>query len=1329
MNATEAYRAAADPAGSAPEDSQVLRAVEEYLGALEAGTPPPRAEFLARHAAIASRLGQYLDGLELVHRAASVAGPIGDGEAEALSHAEPLGDFLLVRELGRGGMGVVYEAVQRSLNRRVALKVLPLAAALDARQLQRFKNEALAAASLHHEHIVPVYGVGCERGVHFYAMQLIEGHSLATVLHTLRNPSQDASASAAASTAQAALSTQPSGTRTAAYYRAAARLGVDAAEALDHAHQLGVVHRDVKPANLLLDAAGKLWVTDFGLARLGSEAGLTLTGDLLGTLRYMSPEQALAKRVVIDHRTDVYSLGATLYEVLTLRPAVAGGDRQELLRQIAFEEPAPPRRLERGIPAELETVVLKALEKNPADRYATANELADDLQRWLDDRPIRARRPSLVQQARKWGRRHRPAVVAAGVVLALTLVLLGGVAGWLVQRRLATEAEAVQALAEAQEWQQQGRWPEARGAARRAEGLLTGGGGRAELRRQAAALLADLVMVERLEEIRLQQSQVKDQKYDVAGADAAYAQAFRDFGLDVEALGPDAAGEAIWSRSIRVELAAALDNWAMARREGRGKTEGSWKQLLAIARTADSDPLRTRVRLALESGDKAELEEVAKAVPRANLTATTVVLLANALVDVEAFERAVAVLRVGQSRSPGDFWLNHQLAFLLNDKAQQREEAIRFYTAALALRPNSHGVYNDLGRALYRKGEVEEAIACFYKAIALDPKFSMAHNNLGVALKDKGKLDEAIASYKKAIEIDPKYANAHNNLGSVLARKGRVDEAIACYKKAIEIDPKHANAHTNLGLALASKGKVEEAIACFHKAIALDPKYAMPHYSLGLALAGKGKVDGAIACYSRAIALDPRTVEAYVSLGAILCDVKRDHEGAIACFRKAIALDSKNATTHTNLGAALHVRGKVDEAIQCYNRAIALDPKRAQPHYHLGNALRGKGKVDEAIACYRKALALDPRNARAYVNLGAILCDVKREYEEATACFKSAIALAPKDPVAHTNLGHALSGKGEVEEAIACHRQAITLDPKYARAHSNLGNALHAKGKVDEAIECYRQAIVLDPRYATAHYNLGHALKAKGKVDEAIACFRRAIALAPKFPQAHGALGQALLQQGEAIEAQKALRRGLGLLPLDHPLRGVTSRLLRQCEQLIDTDAKLTAFLAGKGAPADAASQVRMADLAQQPFKRHYITAARLYRDAFARQPRLAAALLDGHRYKAACAAALAGCGQGKDAAQLNKSARVYWRQQALQWLRADLALRTSQLESNKQEVAQALRHWQQDPDLAGVRDESALARLPEVERQAWQKLWADVAATLARATARTAPQTRPDTK
>ncbi len=495
MNPTDDGRPGMAVAGETPaegvarsEDPRLIKALEEYRALLEAGRPPDRHEFQARHPEIGPALADCLDGLEFVHLAApqlhqAVRPPSGapppDGD---LQPEAPLGDFRILREIGRGGMGVVYEAVQISLGRRVALKVLPFAAALDARQLQRFKNEAQAAGHLHHQSIVPVYAVGEERGVHYYAMQFIDGQTLAALIHELRPAAGERAPDPRAAPSRAAAlageltagrwappegrgpADQPTGaypcrtphparaataptaisggqsTSKPAYFRTVANLGLQAAEALEHAHQLGVVHRDVKPANLMVDGRGNLWITDFGLAHCQSQAGLTMSGDLVGTLRYMSPEQALA-RVQVDQRTDLYSLGATLYELLTLEPALDGGDRQALLRQIAFEEPRPPRQRNRAIPRELETIVLKAMEKNAADRYASARELADDLGRYLKDEPIRARRPTLVHKVRKWARRH-PGVVRTALVSAAVLLLAIAIGAVLANGRLAEEQEA-----------------------------------------------------------------------------------------------------------------------------------------------------------------------------------------------------------------------------------------------------------------------------------------------------------------------------------------------------------------------------------------------------------------------------------------------------------------------------------------------------------------------------------------------------------------------------------------------------------------------------------------------------------------------------------------------------------------------------------------------------------------------------------------------------------------------------------------------------------------------------------------------------------------------
>jgi hypothetical protein len=431
----------------ADDDPRVLRAARDYLAELEAGRRPDRQAYLARHRDLAEALAECLDGIDLAQALRPAAPP-----PQPEYPANPLGDFQILREIGRGGMGVVYEAVQLSLGRRVALKVLPFAAALDAKHLQRFKTEAHAAAQLHHTNIVPVYAVGCERGVHFYAMQLIPGRSLATVIRELRG--EDVNPTAGVSTtefragvtaaASASLRDRPGGSQRSGRgresYRAAARIAAQVADALEYAHDAGVVHRDIKPANLLLDAKGAVWVTDFGLAQVSADVSLTQTGEVVGTLRYMSPEQASGRRAPVDHRTDVYSLGATLYEFLTLEPIFAGQDRQTLLHQILNEEPRPPRQVDRSIPVELETIVLKALAKAPGERYATAGEMAADLRRFLDERPILARRPSLVDRFRKWTRRHPSFVGASVLLLVFGLVGLAAATALVAREQARTQA-------------------------------------------------------------------------------------------------------------------------------------------------------------------------------------------------------------------------------------------------------------------------------------------------------------------------------------------------------------------------------------------------------------------------------------------------------------------------------------------------------------------------------------------------------------------------------------------------------------------------------------------------------------------------------------------------------------------------------------------------------------------------------------------------------------------------------------------------------------------------------------------------------------------------
>jgi tRNA A-37 threonylcarbamoyl transferase component Bud32 len=357
-------------------------------------------------------------------------------------------------------MGVVYEAQELSLGRRVALKLLPFVAVLDPNQLKRFKMEAQIAACLHHANIVPVYSVGCERGVYYYAMQYIEGHSLASVIQELHHHAdakrhaddkQRSPLKTSLSKCAGSLLTVRS-TQSSEFVRSVTNVGIQAAEALQHAHDAGVVHRDIKPSNLLLDVRGHLWITDFGLAqyRTNTATALTMPGDVLGTIRYMSPEQVAGNASIVDHRTDIYALGATLFELLALEPVFTDRERHRLLRSIEIDEPRSLRLLNPAVPIDLETIVLKAMAKDPTSRYTSSQALADDLQRFLEHRTIEARRPALGERLAKWSRRHRTLVNAAAVVLfvAVVALLVSTVLIW--QEKARTEAALRQVDAERQ---------------------------------------------------------------------------------------------------------------------------------------------------------------------------------------------------------------------------------------------------------------------------------------------------------------------------------------------------------------------------------------------------------------------------------------------------------------------------------------------------------------------------------------------------------------------------------------------------------------------------------------------------------------------------------------------------------------------------------------------------------------------------------------------------------------------------------------------------------------------------------------------------------------
>ncbi len=512
---------------------------EEFVERFRTGERPAIQEYVDRYPRMERQIRELFPALVNVEQAKEI---LDDATGPAASSSPPasrqVGDYRIIREVGRGGMGVVFEAEQVSLGRRVALKMLPVTVARDLKALERFRREARAAARLHHTNIVPVFEVGKDGEAVFYAMQFIQGQGLDAVIEELSRqrkkpgslpashardearcaeravlartrPAQqsgvselaDPAAAPARSATSAAVSVagprarevhrmarslvtgtfvadtvesdessggihltateasegspgdgfdgfslDPNGLSSAVgstsamlpggaqvsslessgrrlpFFRSVARIGLQAAQGLAYAHARGVIHRDIKPSNLLLDTAGVVWITDFGLAKAGDE-GLTATGDILGTIRYMAPERFRGEG---DGRSDVYALGLTLYELLTFRPGYWSSDRLQMIEQIKTTDPIRPRVLDRRIPRDLETIVLKAIDKETHRRYATADALAEDLRRFLDDEPIQARRASAAERYARWARRHPGIAILGGVLTAVLLLVTAG---------------------------------------------------------------------------------------------------------------------------------------------------------------------------------------------------------------------------------------------------------------------------------------------------------------------------------------------------------------------------------------------------------------------------------------------------------------------------------------------------------------------------------------------------------------------------------------------------------------------------------------------------------------------------------------------------------------------------------------------------------------------------------------------------------------------------------------------------------------------------------------------------------------------------------------
>jgi tetratricopeptide (TPR) repeat protein len=1216
-----------------------------FIEALQKDLPEERAAFLDVACAGNKELRRSVEMLLRAHEKAGhflqrvPEDPRTTDQATQEGPGTLIGQYKLLELIGEGGMGAVWMAEQREpVQRKVALKIIK--AGMDTQQVvARFEAERQALALMEHPNIAKVFDGGTTAsGRPYFVMELVKGVPITRYCDERRLTPRER-----------------------------LELLLPVCQAIQHAHQKGIIHRDLKPANVLVapyDGEPVPKVIDFGVAkaigqRLTEHSLYTGFGTVVGTLEYMSPEQAELNNRDIDTRSDIYALGVLLYELLTgttplrrerltqvaftellraireeepPRPSTRLSESKETLPSISAQRQMEPARLTKLVRGELDWIVMKALDKDRNRRYETANGFAMDVQRYLADEPVQACPPSMAYRFRKFARRNKARLAIVGLVLFF-LILLGGGAGWVVRDREARRAETAQqahdSLTRARKWLGENKLALARRELAAARERI--GSDRAVLGSLAAEVEAFETEVGQLERFLDLVEQAHEAEFpppvaEVLQADSGGMALVSPQGSSPEREPAKAVPFLLQALSCygvleRDDWSARLENGFLEPDQVGRVRQMAYEVLLWLADDVgrrEVNHLSGRKMIQREAAQKG-LDYLRHAEATARPTTAFYLLRARFL---KALGQQGEARRDGElaRHTPEAIALDHVLLAQAARDARDKAQAVQHYQAALRVEPTHYWSLLNLGGCLNDLGQGEQdfvlAVDAFTGCILKHPDHARPYLGRGYAYLKLERPKEAEADCRQALRLRPDYPDAHSNLGVALAAQGKHAEAEAEYRQALRLRPDYVKARFNLGTALGYQKKHAEAEAEFREALRLRSDLPEAQQSLGVALNSQGK-----------------------------------HAEAEALCRKVLRLRPDFPEVRVVLGDALNAQKKHAEAEAECRQALHLRPDHPGAHISLANALRGQGKYAEAEAEYREALRLHPGIHNA-------------------------------DEV-HYNLGNALTAQRKHAEAEAEYRKALRLRPGWPDAHTNLGNALGGQGKHAEAAAELREALRLRPDHIKARVNLAIALNFQGKYAAAEAECRKALRQRSDFPEAHIAhfqLGKTLTDQGKHAEAEAEFREALRLRPDFRAGRVLVGFVL--CRQ---------------GKPA---------------------AALRFYTDSFAADPKLADDVRFQNRYNAACCAALVGCGQAKDAAQLDDAERARLRRQALDWLRADLAAWRQLLEKQPNQararVQQNLRFWQQDDGLAGVRGD-ALAKLPEAERQAWQQLWADVDETLKR--------------
>jgi serine/threonine protein kinase/Tfp pilus assembly protein PilF len=904
---------------------------------------------------------------------------------------ELLTDYQIVRELGRGGMGIVYEARQVVLNRSVALKVLPsLLAAVRPEAAARFRREAELAAGLEHTNIVGVYDFGEVEGTLYYAMQLIEGRSLRDVLQEVSESGAidvllgSGVGSASESTQASSLKPQASAR---AYFRRVAEWIADVADALHYAHDRGVIHRDIKPSNLLVATDGRLMISDFGLARAQGMETMTADRALLGTARYMSPEQVSTCAGSLDRRTDIYSLGATLYELLAQRSLFAAADDREILDWVLNRDPPPPHRFVQHVPRDLETICLKAIEKQRDVRYSSAKEMADDLRRWLLDLPITARRPPMTTRVAGFVRRRKGIVMSAA---AIGILALGTGVFYVQSKHWYGTAVSAQARVESQDVQlallasndefSRGRYE---AAWAKLEGLPDDhpDAVRVELARARIRQMQD-----RIDEAIELVERTLEREPNSSSAHFTLAQLYRDAGRD-----PDQ----VAFHAQRALESMPTDSARAYRLQASSETNlGRAIELLHKAIALDPAAIGavlSRCQAYRDLGDdEAMLADAERAVAMRPHWSWGHGYKGQALLFLKRPREAIGPCDRAVELDPGNavWWLNRAMvkndlgaykaaladvskaieldatdARFLAVRARayaglgQIELALRDCAQALRERPRDVELLKERALHWFNSGRYEEAIADYTSVVQVEPEYAGiagVYGNRAVCYILLKLYDRAVLDLSRCIELDPRNAKALRNRGYTYGTIGRFEEAIGDYSRSLELEPDHPGDLRSRAQLYLWSGSHELAIADLTRLITgqEDPIDALFLRGMAYELMGVSRL--ALADYER-LMRSPGTDGEYARLWSFFAlPQPRDEPAESSMLREAPA---RGAWTKHLFDFALD-EPTPEELLA----SAAIEDEKAEAYYYIGRKALLDGRVPDARAAFSKCVSLDRGN-------------------------------------------------------------------------------------------------------------------------------------------------------------------------------------------------------------------------------------------------------------------------------------------------------------------------------------------------------------------------------